>query len=73
MLQAQILKDQQGTPMGVFIPIQMWEKVKYQYPDIESVDMDLPQWEKEFIDRRLEMAQQHPERLQPIETLFEDL
>jgi hypothetical protein len=72
MLQAQILKDQQGAPMGVFIPMQAWERVKFQYPDIEYMDMDLPQWEKEFIDRRLKMAR-HPDRLQAIETLFEGL
>jgi hypothetical protein len=71
MLQTQILKDQQGAPMGVFIPIKIWESVKNQYPDRESLDIDLPPWEKEFIDRRLEMVRQHPERLQPIETLFE--
>lgn len=59
--------------MGIFIPIKTWERVKFQYPDIESVDIDLPQWEKEFIDRRLELAKHHPERLQPIETLFENL
>ncbi|MDR1154508.1 MAG: hypothetical protein LBL04_07335 [Bacteroidales bacterium] len=72
MLQAQILKDWQGAPMGVFIPMQAWERIKFQYPDIEYMDMDLPQWEKEFIDRRLEMAR-HPDRLQAIETLFEGL
>jgi hypothetical protein len=70
MLQTQILKDQQGTPMGIFIPMNVWESVKYQYPDIESLDADLPQWEKIFIDRRLEMLKRHPERLQPVETLF---
>jgi hypothetical protein len=73
MVQTQILKDQQGTPMGVFIPIKVWESVKYQYPDIESFGADLPQWEKDFIDQRLEMAQHNPERLQPVETLFEGL
>jgi hypothetical protein len=71
MLQAQVVKDGQGTPMGVFIPMEVWESVKYRYPDIESFDADLPQWEKDFIDRRLEMAKRNPERLQPIETLFE--
>ncbi|MDR3187838.1 MAG: hypothetical protein LBT94_01455 [Prevotellaceae bacterium] len=73
MLQAQVLKDQQGAPMGVFIPIKVWERVKFQYPDIESVGADLPPWEKEFIDQRLEMVKRHPERLQPIETLFDGL
>lgn len=71
MLHTQILKDPQGTPTGVFIPIKVWEGVKFQYPDIESFDTDLPQWEKEFIDRRLELVKHHPERLHPVETLFD--
>jgi len=29
-------------------------------------DNDLPQWEKDFIDKRLDMAQRYPERLKPI-------
>lgn len=57
--------------MGVFIPLEVWESIKCQYPDIESFDIDLPQWEKDFIDRRLEMVKRYPERLKPIETLFE--
>jgi len=31
--------------------------------------LDIPQWEKDFIDKRLEIVQNNPERLQPIETL----
>ncbi|MCL2436302.1 MAG: hypothetical protein FWD09_09250 [Lentimicrobiaceae bacterium] len=73
MLGKQILKDQQGTPMGVFIPMQAWDNLVFQYPDLDSLDTDLPQWEKEFIDKRLNMAQQHPERLKPIKMLFETL
>ena len=33
----------------------------------------LPQWEKDFIDRRLDMIQNNPERLKPAEMLFEIL
>jgi len=36
-------------------------------------DAELPQWEKDFIDRRLEMAQRHPERLKPVAALLETL
>ena len=71
MIEKQILKDWQGIPMGVFIPIQSWNNLIFQYPDIENFDSDLPQWEKDFIDTRLNLAQQHPERLKPIEKLFE--
>jgi len=73
MLDRQILKDPMGMPMGVFIPIQSWNNLVVQYPDIEKLDTDLPQWEKEFIDKRLDMAQRYPERLKPVEMLIETL
>ena len=73
MLDRQILKDQQGVPMGVFIPIQSWNDLIFQYPEIEAMDTDLPQWEKDFIDERLEIMEKYPERLKPIENLFEIL
>ena len=70
MFDRQILKDQQGSPMGVFIPIKSWNNLIFQYPDIETLDTDLPQWEKDFIDKRLNMAQHNPERLKPVEMLL---
>jgi len=73
MFDKQILKDQQGTPMGVFIPIQSWNNLIFQYPDIETLDTDIPQWEKDFIDKRFDMSQRCPERLKPVEILFENL
>ncbi|MCL2072998.1 MAG: hypothetical protein FWH18_03690 [Marinilabiliaceae bacterium] len=73
MLAQQIIKDQLGAPMGVFIPIQSWNTLIVQYPDIAILETDLPQWEKDFIDKRLDIAQRYPERLKPIEMLFETL
>ena len=73
MLEKQVLRDQQGQPMGVFIPMRTWDTIILQYPDIEAFNTDLPQWEKDFIDKRLEMIQNNPERLQPIEMLLETL
>jgi len=73
MLAQQIVKDQLGAPMGVFIPIQSWNTLIVQYPDIATLGTDLPQWEKDFIDKRLDIAQQYPERLKPIEMLLETL
>jgi len=71
MIQAQILKDKDGVSMGVFIPINDWEQVKRNYPDVEEITGDLPQWEKDFIDARLEIAKEHPERLHPLNHLFQ--
>ena len=53
MLVKQVLKDQQGIPMGVFIPMPTWKSLILQYPDIEVFNVDIPQWEKDFIDERL--------------------
>jgi hypothetical protein len=73
MLRTQVLEDTQGIPMGVFIPMPVWKAIKIQYPDIENCDSPLPQWEKDFIDKRLDAISQNPERLQPIEMLFQNL
>ena len=71
MIKAQILKDKDGVSMGVFIPINDWEQLKRNYPDVEEITGDLPQWEKDFIDARLEIANKHPERLHPLNQLFQ--
>ena len=72
-MEAQVLKNQQGMHIGVFIPMQTWESITLQYPDIKTFDADIPQWEKDFIDKRLDMAERNPKRLQPIEMLFDTL
>jgi len=71
MIQAQILKDKDGVSMGVFIPMNDWEQVKRNYPEIEEITNDIPQWEKDFIDAHLDTADNHPERLHPLNELFQ--
>jgi len=41
--------------------------------NIDELEADIPQWEKDFIDQRLDMVRNHPERLQPIESLFQNI
>ncbi|MGC4129778.1 MAG: addiction module protein [Bergeyella sp.] len=72
-MKTQEIQDHNGVPTGVFIPIKEWEKIKSLYPDIDSLEDELPDWEKDFIDQRLEAIAKNPERLQPIEKLFEEL
>jgi hypothetical protein len=55
------------------VPISDWNKIKAQYPYIEIADEDLPQWEKDLIDKRLDAISQNSENLQPIEILLEEL
>lgn len=69
----QILKDNLGNQTGVFVPMEDWKIIKTNYPDIETIDSDLSQAEKDFIDARLDIANKYPERLNPINELFYEL
>jgi hypothetical protein len=50
-----------------------WMLIKNNYPDIENVGHDLPQWEKDLIDKRLNLINDNPQRLRPINELFAEL
>ncbi|WP_407401466.1 addiction module protein [Chryseobacterium sp.] len=72
-MRTQIIQDHNGLPTGVFIPIEEWENMKRKYPDIEKNNDDLPQWQKDVLDKRLDSYQNNPDDVLPIETLFEIL
>ncbi|MDR2511270.1 MAG: hypothetical protein LBC89_02180 [Bacteroidales bacterium] len=71
MMKTQILTDTTSNPTGVFIPYSVWQKIIVEYPQIGCPD-DIPQWEKDFIDKRLEILSLNKNNLKPIETLFEN-
>jgi hypothetical protein len=72
-MKLQVLQDNFGNQTGVYVPMEDWKLIKDNYPDIETIDQYLPQWEKEIIDNRLNVIQSSPERLRPINELFEEL
>jgi len=69
-MKLQILQDGKGKNTGVFIPMEDWALIKEQYPDIENADSELPQWEKELIDNRLDSITKSPDRLKSGEHLL---
>lgn len=71
-MRTQIIQDHNGLPTGVFIPIEDWENIKKNYPSIEKVDEDLPQWQKDIIDARLADLN-NPDKFKSIEHLFDVL
>jgi hypothetical protein len=72
-MKLQVLQDNFGNQTGVYVPMEDWTLIKNNYPDIENLEQDLPQWEKDLIDSRLEAIAINPERLKPIEGLLEEL
>lgn len=69
----QVLRDSDGNNSGVYIPSQEWILIKQQYPDIEEISSDIPDWQKELLASRLEAIAKNPERIKPIQGLFDVL
>ena len=72
-MKLQVLQDNFGNQTGVYVPIEDWTLIKNNYPDIENLDKELPQWEIDLIDNRLEAITKNPERLKLIDTLLDEL
>ena len=72
-MKLQVLQDNFGNQTGVYVPIEDWTLIKNNYPDIENLEQELPQWEKDLIDARLGTIAKNPESLKPIESLLEEL
>jgi hypothetical protein len=60
--------DKQGKAVGVFLPIDDWNRLKNNLPAEE-----LPQWQKDIIDQRLMMIKQNPESLIPLEDFMAEM
>lgn len=72
-MKLQVLKDNSGNQTGVYVPMEDWELIKTNYPDIENLKHNLPQWEKDLIDDRLDAIAKNPERLRPGSELLKEL
>lgn len=60
--------DNKGRAVGVFLPIEDWNHLQEILPAEE-----LPQWQKDIIDRRLMMIKQNPESLIPLEDFMAEM
>jgi len=64
----QFTYDNKGQAVGVFLPIEDWHQLKKSLPDNE-----LPQWQKEIIDKRLLLITQNPDSLIPMEDFIAEM
>ncbi len=67
------LSDSAGETIAVQIPIEDWKKIKDKYPDVDDIDGDLPQWQKDMIDKRMQAIEDDPTSVMDIEGLFDEL
>ncbi len=67
------VSDSVGDTIAVQIPISDWKKIKDKYPDVDDLDGDLPQWQKDMIDQRMKAIADDPDSVMGIEGLFDEL
>ncbi len=72
-MKLQVLHDSNGNNSGVYIPNQEWVLIKQQYPDIEEITTEIPDWQKALLASRLEEIAKNPKRIKPIQDLFDAL
>ena len=68
-MRLQYIQDFDGATTAVIVPIEEWNKITKQYIGLE----ELPQWQKDIVDQRLELYNKHPERVMPVEQFFKQM
>lgn len=59
--------DNMGNPIGVFLPIDEWNRLA------EELHLDIPQWQKDLIDSRLESYKNAPEKALDWDVISDEL
>jgi hypothetical protein len=67
------VSDSFGETIAVQISISDWKKIKDKYPGVDDIDNELPQWEKDMIDKRLAAIANDPNSIEDIAGLFDEL
>jgi hypothetical protein len=56
----QYISDSKGQTTGVFIPIKEWNELKRKFKDIEIDKIDIPNWHKDTVRKRLAEYENNP-------------
>jgi predicted metalloenzyme YecM len=66
-IEPQFTFDNLGNPIGVFLPIAHWNRLS------EQMHLDIPQYQKDLIDLRLEDYNKNPDSLLDWDDLVKEL
>jgi hypothetical protein len=69
----QYISDSKGQTTGVFIPINEWNDLKKKYKDIEQEDIDIPEWHKDLVRKRLDDYKKNPGSALNFDAAMDDL
>lgn len=62
--------DNKGNAIGVFLPIEDWNQLKKNFPAEAG---EPPQWQKDILDHRIMLIQQHVGNVMPLEDFIAEM
>ena len=69
----QYISDNTGKTTGVFIPISEWNELKSKYKGIEQEQMDIPDWQMEEVEKRLQDYRNEPVQALDFDAAMDDI
>jgi hypothetical protein len=71
-MSVQYVSDNTGQTTAVLIPIKDWNQLRKKHPDVDEME-ELPQWQKDVIDKRMLLLNQYPEGGTSLEDFLTEL
>ena len=69
----QYISDSTGQTTGVFIPIKEWNELKIKYKGIEQEEVDVPEWHKDIVRKRLDDYSKNPNQALDFDSVMDDI
>ncbi len=63
--------DNTGNPIGVFIPIDEWNKLKNKYKELAQEE--LPLWQEDILNKRLELLANNPSEVCSLDSFLTEI
>ena len=72
-MSVQYVSDNTGQTTAVLISIEDWDLLRKKHPDVDEMEGDLPQWQKDILDERMLLLKQHPDQVTALEDFLTEL
>lgn len=69
----QYISDSSGQTTGVFIPIKEWNELKNKYKGIEQEEVDVPEWHKDIVRKRIDDYNKNPNQAMDFDSAMDDI
>jgi hypothetical protein len=69
----QYISDSTGKTAGVFIPINEWNELKNRFKEIETEELDIPQWHIDILNERLIDYKKNPGQALDFDEAMDDI